>query len=143
MPDKRVRTDRRTGNPPGPAKGTKQRRTRLIEQAAKHAQERLTVEIGIDEIRKLTPLQVLEHAMYYSVEAAVKAERAGDQLKLWMIASTLAEKAAPYRHSRLANVTVDATVKRDIGDFTDAELIAIASAHCGDDGTDEAAVRPH
>jgi hypothetical protein len=37
-----------------------------------------------------------------------------------------AVKAAPYMHSKLSSVDLKASVKRDVEEYTDAELIAIA-----------------
>src|SRR4051812_2575062 len=45
--------------------------------------------------------------------------------------------AAPFLHPKLSSTTVDATVRRNIYDFSDLELVALAGADSGEDGTDE------
>ncbi|NVN09722.1 hypothetical protein HUK84_00910 [Nguyenibacter vanlangensis] len=59
-------------------------------------------------------------------------------IKLAMMA---AEKAAPYVHQKLAAIDMNATVRRSITEFSDAELAALAQAE-GDDGSEEGAWPP-
>lgn len=55
-----------------------------------------------------------------------------------------AAKAAPYLHSKLSSVDMRATVKRDIEEYSDAELIALAvQAARGSSEGPEASPGPH
>jgi hypothetical protein len=54
-----------------------------------------------------------------------------------------AKAAVRYEKPALASTTVDASVRRSISDFSDAELAALAGALGGDDGADAAPSRTH
>ena len=59
------------------------------------------------------------------------------------LAMAAAEKASPYCHARLANTTMEATIKRAPSDFSDAELLALAGRVSADEEDDvEPAKRP-
>lgn len=70
-----------------------------------------------------------------------KAVKAGNM----PVALQAAEKAAPYCHARLQNVSLDATVRRGASDFSDAELAALASGEQTqpEPGEDEATGQLH
>ncbi len=142
---KRGYRDRKTGNPWGrrPGEGNIGKVEQARRQALLSAQDRLSSEMTIDDIRKLTPLQLLEHAMYFAAEEAVHSETPKEALQAWMLVAALAEKAAPYRHAKLNNVTLNATIRRSATDFSDAELAAIACETGGDSGTEETGTITH
>lgn len=75
------------------------------------------------EIASLTPLEVMVRAMAISVTE-------GD----WKSAVVYAAAAAPYLHPRLATVEVKANGARRVEEYTDEELIAIASAASSEGG---------
>jgi hypothetical protein len=81
----------------------------------------------------ITPLEVMVNIMREAY-AGKDYEKALDA----------AVKAAPYMHSKLSSVDVKATVKRDVEEFTDAELIAIAMQSRGSNSEGpEASESPH
>ncbi|NOG74227.1 hypothetical protein [Roseicella sp. DB1501] len=51
--------------------------------------------------------------------------------------------AAPYLHPRLASSSINASIRRNIADFTDAELLALAGPDDGEAGDGEAGSGPH
>ena len=119
----------RGGSRPGAGRkpGTRDKTAEAKAVVAAHAQT-LPDEIK-PEIRAMSPLQVMLRAM--SIEA-----NKGN----WTGASQHARDAAPYCHARLANVEMNATVRRSTTDFTDAELAALAGefgAGSGEDGAGE------
>jgi hypothetical protein len=65
----------------------------------------------------ITPLQVMIEAMRRHYDA-----------KDLDAAAAIAKDAAPYMHPRLSTVELDATVRRDPIDLSDAELAALAAA---------------
>jgi hypothetical protein len=71
----------------------------------------------------ITPLEVMLYAMKRKWEA-------GDVDG----AAAAAKDAAPYCHPKLSSVDMNATVKRSIHDFTDAELDLIEEAESGQAG---------
>lgn len=87
--------------------GVATRNTRAFAEAAFHT--------GI------TPLQVMIEAMRKHYEA-----------KDLDAAAAIAKDAAPYMHPRLSTVELDATVRRDPIDLSDAELATIAASRSAD-----------
>jgi hypothetical protein len=69
----------------------------------------------------ITPLEVM-------IEAMRELHAKGDKIA----ACAIAKDAAPYIHPRLANIALDATVRRDPIDLTEAELLAIAAGSRAD-----------
>lgn len=70
----------------------------------------------------LTPLEVMLDVMR-------RAHAAAD----YGTALDAAAKAAPFVHARLSSVDLKATVNRDIEEYSDAELIALAMQASRDD----------
>jgi hypothetical protein len=80
------------------------------------------------DIAKMSPLQVMLHAMSLEAEA-----------NRWPNAAKIAKEAAPYVHPRLSSVTMNANFKRSIVDLSDEELVAFAATSASDGGDDEEA----
>jgi hypothetical protein len=97
--------------PKVPAEGARKGAGRPLGSA-----NRKTLEIANKAAEQgITPLEVMINVMRAHYDAREFAE-----------AVEVAVKAAPYLHSKLSSVDVKATVKRDIEEYTDAELIALA-----------------
>ena len=78
-----------------------------------------------EHICEMSPLSVMVTAMYLAVNE-----------NNWKAAATYAEKAAPYVHAKLSSVDVHATVRKNLHDLSDEELIALAGDGDGEDGSE-------
>src|SRR3954471_10073595 len=104
--------------PPKPVGGARRGAGRPKGSASKK-----TIEIANRAAQEgITPLEVMVNIM--------REAYAGKDYEKALDAAT---KCAPYMHSKLSSVDVKATVKRDVEEYTDAELIALAMQSSGSD----------
>lgn len=109
---------KKPADPKAPISGARRGAGRPLGSASKR-----TLEIANRAAKEgITPLEVMLEIMK-EFRAEGNREAALDA----------AAKAAPYMHSKLASVDVKATVKRDIEEYSDAELIALAMQSTGSD----------
>ena len=92
-------------------------------RAARKVMEKHVHNVGVlipvipEEIAKMTPLEVMLKAM------SILAYEGK-----WVGAAAMAKEAAPYLHPKLSSINVNANVKRSIHEFSDEELVTLASA---------------
>ena len=99
----------------GRQKGSLNKATIERKMSIEEAYKNLAAELSQSQKDSISPRDLLVRIMRAAVEAGNIT-----------LALAAAEKAAPYFHPRLANTTVDATIKRAPSDFSDAELLALA-----------------
>lgn len=104
-------------------KETKPRNTAAKKQAAALASE------GI------TPLEFLLEVMREQYAIRCDPERSPEERRVaTMLGSGIAEKAAPYLHSKLSSVEMNANVRRTVYDLSDEELAALAGEEEREEG---------
>jgi hypothetical protein len=104
--------------PPKPVGGARRGAGRPKGSASKK-----TIEIANRAAQEgITPLEVMLNIMREAYDG-----------KDYEKALDAAVKCAPYMHSKLSSVDVKAIVKRDVEEYTDAELIALAMQSSGSD----------
>lgn len=103
-------------------------------QLVEVAKGRLVATVGDERVERMTMRDIMEFAARHFFKEGMYWE-----------AARVAAAAAPYGHARLSRVIMDANVRRDAHDFSDAELVAltVASAVSGEDGAGEERERPH
>ena len=116
----------------GRQKGTGNKAVAARQAALEDAERRATEGMSPDEIKLLSPLDVMLLAMRTAVQEG--------KLSSALVA---AKEAAPYIHAKLTSTTIDATVRRTAADFTDEELLALERAGMGSTGEDEARASTH
>ena len=128
-----------TGRPPGRPKGRKsastierERRAAALEQKAQAAASLTFENLTEEQIQALLPRDIFRLlAQHYT--------RKGDTTAVERVAA----RWAPYEHPQLSNTTLNATVHRTSADYTDAELLTLAGADLGEEGTAKATGRPN
>lgn len=124
-PDVEFREPKRRGQKPGIKASTAVLVAQQVVQD--HAVEIKSLLPDIpDEIARLSPLEVMLKAMSI---AAYEGK--------WFTAAALAKEAAPYVHPKLAAIDVSTNNRRNIDEFTDAELIALAGEISDAEGSDQ------
>jgi hypothetical protein len=98
----------------GRPKGSRSVRTKAV-VAMENAAAAATATAEIDpQITKMQPVDVLLRAMWIAVSQGN-----------WSQAASFAREAAPYLHSKLSSVDLNAKVSRDPASLTDAELVGL------------------
>jgi hypothetical protein len=90
-----------------------------------------TEAIGDEAIATMTPKDVMLFVMRLSARQG-----------WWFKAAEIAEKVAPYIHAKLASTVIDDQRRRSAAQFSDEELMALASSSAVIDATVEDDSRP-
>lgn len=84
-----------------------------------------------------TPLEVMLRAMHkYETLSEDETLSDIDRDEALNRAHVCAKDAAPYLHAKLANTTINASIRRTVQDCTDEELFALAGEDEGEEGAE-------
>jgi hypothetical protein len=116
----------------GRQKGTTNKLTKARDESEKAARAVAFGSLTEDQIQALTPKDIFRLVAHHAVRTM--------DIPLMLKA---ASELAPYVHPRLTATTLEANVRSSPSDYTDAELLALASAGMGEEGDGEAISGPH